>query len=272
MFKAALIFFSFIVFAFAGHAAPLSARELADLAPSGKLRIGINTGNMLLTGTDPVTGKPRGIAFDLAAELTRRVGIPVEIVTFDSAGKLAAGVKTNAWDVAFLGIEPERAEGIHFTAPYAEIESTYLVPAGSPLREVADVDRKGVRIAISDKSAYDLYLSRNLHNANLVRVPGEPGVPGIEGAFNAYVAQKLDALAGLKPVLIAYADKQPGSRVLAGHISIVKQAIGTPNGRDAGAKYLREFVEDIKASGLVAKTLDKNGARGVLVAPPQAVR
>lgn len=248
-------------------AAQITVSERADLAPTGKLRIGINTGNILLTGKDPATGKPRGIAFDLAHELERQVGLPVEFVTFDSAGKLADGVKTGAWDVAFLGIEPERAEGIAFSSPYAEIIATYLVPAGSPIKTIADVDKEGVRIAISAKSAYDLVLTRSLKHAKLHRVPGVPGIPGVEGAYNLYANEKLEALAALKPVLIEYAEKQPGSRVLEGRISTVNQAIGTPKGRDAGVKFLKRFVEEAKANGLIAKTIEKNGVRGLEVAP-----
>jgi polar amino acid transport system substrate-binding protein len=233
----------------------------ADLAPTGKLRAGINFGNTLLTAKDPATGEPRGIAIDLARELGRRLRVPVEIVPFNSAGQMADAVKTGVWDVAFLGAEPQRASEISFTAPYAEIESTYLVPAGSTLRNVADVDRDGVRIAVANKSAYDLYLSRNIQRARLERAQGVPG------AFKLFTAQKLDAMAGLRPVLLTYAGKLPGSRVLDGRFSVVGQAVGTPRGREAGATYLHAFVEEIKASGLVAQTIEKNGVRGLTVAP-----
>ncbi|MCB5190178.1 transporter substrate-binding domain-containing protein [Methylobacillus arboreus] len=259
------------LFISSASAVQITASERADLAPTGKLRIGINTGNILLTGKDLATGTPRGIVFDLARELEGQVGLPVEIVTFDSAGELAEGIKTGAWDVAFLGIEPERAEGIAFSPPYAEIVATYLVPAGSSIKTIADVDKEGVRIAISAKSAYDLVLTRSLKHAKLHRVPGAPGVPGVEGAYNLFASEKLEVLAALKPVLIEYTDKLPGSRVLDGSISTVYQAIGTPKDRDAGAKFLQRFVEEIKANGLVAKTITKNGARGLSVAPAQTL-
>jgi polar amino acid transport system substrate-binding protein len=190
-------------------------------------------------------------------------------LTFNSAGQLAEGVKTGVWDVAFLGVEPERAEAISFSAPYLEVDSTYLVPVNSPFHDVADVDRDGIRIAVSAKSAYDLYLSRNLKHARLERVPGAGAVPGVDGAFNLFLEQKLDALAGLKPALLIYTENFPQCRILNGKISTVEQAIGTPKGRDAGAKYLREFVEEAKASGLVAKTIANNAAHGVSVAPAQ---
>lgn len=237
-----------------------------DLAPSGKLRAGINFGNVLLTGKDPKTGEPRGVAVDLAHELAKRLGVPIEIVPFDSAGKMADAVKSGVWDVAFLATDPGRAGEISFTAPYAEIESTYLVPSGSPLKTIADIDRPGVRIAVSAKSAYDLYLTRNLKHAELVRVPG------VQASYELFVAKKLDALAGLRPALITYSGQIPGSRVLEGRFSTVGQAIGTPKAREAAAAYLRVFVEEAKASGLVARTIEKNDARGLTVASPATAK
>jgi polar amino acid transport system substrate-binding protein len=247
-----------------GPHVPPAAR--AELAPTGTLRVGINFGNTLLTAKDPASGEPRGVAVDLARELGRRLGVPIEIVAFDAAGKMADAVKTGAWDVAFLGAEPQRASEISFTAADAEIESTYLVPAGSPLRAISDVDRDGVRIAISEKSAYDLYLSRTLQRAKLQRVPGIPA------SFELFTTAKLDALAGLRPVLVTFAEKLPGSRVLEGRFSSVQQGIGTPKGRDAGARYLQAFVEDVKSSGYVAGAIARNGVRGLTVAPSAVSR
>ena len=238
----------------------MSSTVRSELAPMGKLRVGINFGNALLTSRD-ANGTPGGIAIDLAKELARRLGVPMELVSYEAAGQTADGAKAGAWDVAFLAAEPARAEEIIFTPAYLEIETSYLVPAGSPLRTLADVDREGVRIAVSVRSAYDLFLTRTLKRAQLVRAPG------IEASVDLFFADKLDALAGLKPLLVQVADKQPGVRVLDGRFTAVQQGVGTPKGRDAAAKYLREFVEDIKASGLVAKTIDKNGIRGVSVAP-----
>jgi polar amino acid transport system substrate-binding protein len=187
--------------------------------------------------------------------------VSIELITYDAAGKLADGVKAGAWDVAFLGAEPQRANEIAFTSAYLEIPATYLVPAGSPLRTLQDVDRAGVRIAVAQKSAYDLWLSRNLKHAQLVRAEG------IQGSYDLFVAQKLDVLSGLKPRLVSDAEKLPGSRVLEGQFTAVQQAIGTPKNRAAGAKYLREFVEDCKASGLVAEAIARHAVRGVSVAP-----
>lgn len=233
----------------------------SELAPSGTLRVGINLGNFLLTAKDPNTGEFKGVAVDLGKELGRRLGVPVKVSGYPSPGALADAATTGAWDVGFLGAEPQRAQQIAFTAAYVEIEATYLVPPGSLIKTIADVDREGVRIAISGKSAYDLYLTRHLKHAQLVRETGADNV------FKRFVEDKLDAIAGLRPRLVKDQENLPGSRILDGRFTAVQQAIGTPKGRDAGAKYLCEFVEDIKASGLVAKTIEKNGVRGLTVAP-----
>jgi polar amino acid transport system substrate-binding protein len=239
----------------------VSPAARADLTPTGKLRVGINLGNFLLTAKDPATGEPRGIAVDLGRELGRRLGAPVEIVGYPTPGELADAATSGVWDVGFLGAEPHRAKEISFTAAYVEIEATYLVPPGSPLLTIADVDREGVRIAVPEKSAYELYLSRTLKHAQLARTKGG------DAAFKLLVGDKLDALAGLKPRLVKDHANLPGSRILDGRFTAVQQAIGIPKGRDAGANYLRAFVEDIKESGLVARTIDENGVRGLSVAP-----
>jgi len=262
MIRTALAVASLVFLTSCATPSPVSPAARSDLAPAGKLRAGVNFQNPMLTGKDPATGEPRGIVVDIARELGRRLGVPVEIVAYDTAGKMAAAAKTGAWDIAFLGADPGRASEIAFTASYLEVEASYLVPAGSPLRSIADVDREGVRIAVLGKSAYDLQLSRTLKHARLVRAESAAG------AAQLLVADKLEALADLKPRLVMFAEKMPGSRVLDGRFSVVEQAIGTPAGRKAGASYLREFVEDIKASGLVARTIEKNGARGLTVAPP----
>ena len=263
MFRLAIVLVSVIGLAApgaTGEAQQMTSNIRSELAPSGRLRVGINFGNALLTRRD-AGGTPGGIAVDLAQELARRLGVPMDIVSYNAAGQMADGAKAGAWDVAFLATDPDRANEIAFAAGYLEIESTYLVPPGSPLRSIADVDREGVRIAVSEKSAYDLYLTRELKRATLVRTPG------VNASVDLYFAQKLDALAGLKPSLVEVADRQPGARVLDGRFTVVQQAVGTPRGREVGAQYLREFIEDVKASGFVAKTIEKNGIRGVSVAP-----
>ncbi len=239
-----------------------SAEEKKELAPGGAIRIGLNYQNFLLVLRDRPDGTPTGIAPDLGRELARRAGLPVQFIRYDTAGKAADAVKSLEWDVAFLGAEPKRANDIAFSAAYLEIPITFLVPAGSPIRSVEEVDRKGVRVAVSEKSAYDLYLTRTFRHAQIVRAPG------IEASFKAFVEQKLEALGGLKPRLVADAEELAGSRVLEGQISAVQQSVGTPKARTHAAAFLRRFVDDIKAEGLVARLIQTHGVRGVTVAPP----
>jgi len=241
---------------------PLTPAARAELAPTGVLRAGINTANFLLvTGKDERTGDPVGVAPDMARELAARLGVPLQLIPFPSPGKLADAAGSNIWDVGLLGAEPSRAEQIAFTAAYVEIEASYLVPAGSVLQSMEEVDRPGVRIAISARSAYDLYLSRHLQHATLVRIEG------IDAAYQHFVKEGLDALAGLKPGLLGNADELTGSRILPGHFTTVQQAMGTPVKCQAGAAWLRQFVEEVKASGLVANLIEKHHVRGLSVAP-----
>jgi polar amino acid transport system substrate-binding protein len=239
----------------------LSPAVRSELAPSGRLRIGINFGNALLTNR-AADGTPGGIAVDLARELARRANLPMEIVSYEGAGRMADGAKAKEWDVAFLATDPARQSEITFTDPYLEIETTYLVPANSPVRTIADVDRPGIRVAVADKSAYDLVLTRELKQAQLVRAPG------VDASVDRFFRDKLEVLAGLKPLLVEVAEKQKGTRVLDGRFSVVQQAVGVPRGRDAAARYLQSFVDDIKTSGLVARTIESNRIRGVSPAPP----
>ena len=234
----------------------------AELAPTGTLRVALNMSNVLLTATDSVTGEPCGLAADLGRELGTRLGVPVALLPYPNPGALADAAPNDVWDVGFLGAEPQRAQAIDFTAAYVEIEATYLVPPGSPLQAIAEVDRPGVRIAVPDRSAFELYLTRSLQHAQLVRVHGA------DNAFQHFVTDRLDALAGLRPRLVTDQDKLPGSRLLAGNFTAVQQAAGTPKGRPVGVQYLRDFIEDIKATGLVAQTIEKHNVRGLTVAPP----
>lgn len=229
-------------------------------APTGTLRVGLNMSNFLLTAKDPATGAPRGIAADLGRELAGRLGLSVELVPYPNPGALADDAARGKWDVGFLGAEPQRANEIDFTAAYVEIEATYLVPPGSPLTSIAAVDAKGVRIAVPERSAYELYLTRSIRNAELVRIKGA------DEAFRQFVDRKLDALAGLRPRLVTDHENLPGSRILDGNFTAVQQAAGVPKGRPAAYAYLREFIEDVKATGLVARTIEKNNVRGLTVA------
>jgi polar amino acid transport system substrate-binding protein len=236
----------------------------SDLAPTGKLRVGINYGNPVLASRNTATGELSGVAVDLARELGRRTDLPVELVAFESAGKMFDALRSGVWDAAFLAIDPGRANEVDFTEPYVEIEGTYLVPSGSPIRVLADVDREGVRVGVSGKSAYDLFLSRNLKHAQMVRADSP------DAAFELILSAKVDVLAGVRQHLVANAAKLPGSRVFADRFMAIGQALGIPKGRGDGAKYLREFIEDVKASGFVARAIEKAGVRGVSVPPKSA--
>jgi polar amino acid transport system substrate-binding protein len=235
---------------------------ISELAPSGVLRAGINLSNFLLVSSKGPAGEPQGVAPDMAREIATRLGVPVEYVPFARPGELADAAGRDVWDIGLIAAEPARAEVIAFTAAYAEIEATYLVPAGSPLATIADVDRPGVRIAIAARSAYDLWLSRHLAHAELVRAGS------LEASYEIFVGDKLDALAGLRPRLLQDVDKLPGARILDGRFTAVQQAVGTAKGNEAGAAFLRDFVEEAKASGLVARLIERHGVRGLSVAPP----
>ena len=237
------------------------AAAIAELAPGGKLRAAINFGNPILASKDAATGEPRGVSVDLARELARRLGMPVELVTFSSAGRTVEALKNGQIDVAFVAIDPARAVDISYSAPYIVIEGAYLVRQDSPIQRNEDVDRPGTRIAVGAGSAYDLYLQRELKAATLVRAPTSPAV------VDFFLTEKLDVAAGVKQQLQADARRVPGLRLLDGRFMVINQAMGTPRGREAGAAYLRSFVEEMKASGFIAQALRRHGIEGAAVAP-----
>lgn len=187
--------------------------------------------------------------------------MPITYVTYDAAGKMADAVRQGAWDIAFLAVDPRRADEMDFSAPYVQIEGTYMVKKDSPLRTIGDVDRDGVRVAVGDKSAYDLYLTRELKRARLVKSPTS------SGAVELFLAQKLDAVAGVKNPLVAAAARDPSLRVMDGNFMVIGQASCVPKGRPNAARYLREFIEEAKASGFVERALKESGAEAT-VAPP----
>src|SRR3712207_5233627 len=239
----------------------MSQDVLSELAPTGVLRAGINLGNFLLVTGRSASGDPEGVSPDMARAIADRLGVPVRYVPYARPGELADAAGTGAWDIGLIGAEPQRAEKIAFTPAYCEIEATYLVPPGSPIASIAEVDRPGVRIAVTARAAYDLWLERNIRNAALVRTDT------IDSAFKRFVDEKLEALAGLRPRLLADAEALPGSRILDGKFTAVQQAVGTARANEAGAVFLRDFVEEAKASGLVASLIERHEVRGLSVAP-----
>ena len=234
----------------------------SELAPTGTLRAGINLSNFLLVTGRTASGDPEGVAPDMARAIADKLGVKVAYVPFKTPGELADQAGNNVWDIGLIGAEPQRAEKITFTAAYVEIEATYLVPAGSPIKSIADVDKPGVRIAVTARAAYDLWLERNIKQAKLVRSSS------LDAAMEQFQAEKLEALAGLRPRLLTDVTKLPGARILDGQFTAVQQAIGTAKPNTAGATFLRQFVEEAKASGLVAKLIEKHKVKGLSVAPP----
>lgn len=235
---------------------------LKELAPTGKLRAAINFGNGVLA-QKAADGTPQGISADLSRELAKRLGVPLAFVTFEAAGKAFEAAKENKVDVLFVAIEPVRAADVEFSPPYVLIEGTYMVLKDSPLKVIADVDRAGVRIAIGRGSAYDLYLTRTLKNATLVRA----ATGGCCAMIDQFRAEKLEAVAGVKQPLVEYAKSHSDVRVMDGRFQEIRQAMGTPKGRLAAAAYLRTFIEEMKASGFVADALKRSNQPDAQVAP-----
>ncbi len=239
-----------------------SSAAIAALAPTGTLRAAINLSNFLLVTGRGADGNPEGVSPDMARELARRLGVGIELKRYKTPGELADDAESGTWDVGNIGAEPARAQSIAFSAAYCEIEATYIVPAGSSVQTVADVDQPGMRIVSAARSAYDLWLVRNIKQAELVQVKG------LDESFDTFVAQNCDALAGLRPRLITDVGRLPGARLLEDKFTAVQQAMGTLRGRDeAGFAYLAAFVEDAKASGLVGELIAKHAVTGLSVAP-----
>ncbi len=241
----------------------MSQEVIAQLAPTGTLRAGINMSNFLLVTGETSDGDPDGVSPDMARAIGEKLGVPVQLIPFKSPGEVADAAGKNIWDIGNIGAEPQRAEVMDFTAAYVEIEATYMVPAGSAIQSVDEVDREGIRIAHPPRSAYGLWLANNIKHATLV--PAE----GLAGSFDLFVKEGLEALAGLRPGLIKDVDKLPGARILDGQFSAVQQAVGANKGNDAAYAFLKDFVEDSKASGFVASLIEKHGVEGRLsVASP----
>ena len=239
-------------------AVPAAAR--AQLAPSGTLRAAINFGNPILAAR-AADGSAQGVSVDLARELGRRLGVAVELVPYQAAGRVVEGVKTLAWDLAFVAIDPLRGNEIDYSAAYVVIEGAYLVRQDSSIRSNAEIDRPGIRVAAARGSAYDLFLSRELRQARIVHVPTSPAVT------ETFLAQNLEAAAGVRQQLEADARRIPGLRLLDGRFMVINQAMGVPKGRPEGLDYLRTFVEEMKSSGFVAGALERHQIKGAAVAP-----
>lgn len=238
----------------------MTAELVKELAPTGALRVGINLSNFLLVTGTAANGDPEGVSPDMGAEIARRLGVPVKYVCYKTPGELADAADRNEWDIGNIGAEPQRAEKIAFTSAYVEIEATYLVPAGSRLTTLADVDRPGVTIACGARTAYGLWLERNIKQATI------KWADGLDASYDLFVNEKLDVLAGLKPKLLSEVKKLPGATILDGRFMAVHQAIGTHRRNAAAAPWLQAFVDETKASGFVAGLIAKHKVVGLSVA------
>jgi polar amino acid transport system substrate-binding protein len=247
------------------RATPLDPRAgaIGELGPTGRIRAAINFGNPVLA-TREASGAPRGVSVDLAREAGKRLGLPVELVPFESAGAVVDAIKTRSVDLAFVAIDPVRATDLEYTAPYVIIEGAYLVRNGSPIARNEDVDRAGVRVAVGRASAYDLFLTRQLKAADLVRAPTSPAV------VDFFLANDLDVAAGVRQQLEADARRVGGVRLLPGRFMVIEQAMAVPKGRVAAQAWLSGFVEELKSSGFIAAALKRHGVQGAAVAPSRA--
>ena len=263
MTRALFISFAALLLGACSGAPTLSPAAVEDLAPTGKLRAVINLGNPILAKKAAAAGEPSGVSVDLARELARRLGVPVELLVVPSAGQAVETLKAGRVDVGFFAIDPARGVDTFFTGPYVQIEGAYLVRNDSPLRSNDEVDRDGMRVAVGAKSAYDLFLTRQLKKAKIERTITSQAV------VDYFIANRLDVAAGVKQQLEADARRIPGLRLLPGPFMVIEQAMGTPRSREAGAKYLREFVEEMKTSGFVADALKRHRIEGAAVAPPR---
>jgi polar amino acid transport system substrate-binding protein len=229
----------------------------AELAPTGKLRAGMNLANTLFTTKDPATADLRGVAVDVMRELASRLGVPLELVVHATPGEVADAAPKGTWDVAILAIEQSRAQTIAFSPPITEIEATYAVRRNSPLRAIEQVDASGVRISAAEKAGYELYLTRTLRNATLVRAKS------VQGSIELLNDGHADAVAGLRPMLLDSMNRMPDARLLDGKFMAVNHGLGTPRERPAAAEYLKAFVQDVNASGFIARSIERHGVRGL---------
>ena len=240
---------------------PPAAR--AELAPTGKLRVGLILSNQVLVTKDSSSGELRGVTINLGKALAQRLGVPFEPVGYANPAALVKSFGSNEWDIAFLAFDPARAKDVDFSPPYMEVDNTYLVTVNSKVATVESADRSGVTIAVPERSAPDLFLSRNLKSAQVLRVPG-----GAEAAIQALNSGKADAYAENAHMLSLYADRLPGARVLDGRYTIIQHAIATPKGKAAAAEYVKTFVEEAKLDGTVAEAIRSAGLRRTRVGAP----
>ncbi|TDR90009.1 transporter substrate-binding domain-containing protein [Enterovirga rhinocerotis] len=244
------------------QASPPDVRR--ELAPTGRLRAAINFGNAMLARRGP-SEEPTGLSIDLARELANRLDLPLELVPFDTAGRVTAAAGLGLWDLAFLAIDPVRASEISFTAAYVMVEGTYVVAEGANYRAVGDLDQLGAQIAVGRGSPWDLHLTRQLKLASLRRA----ATP--DDAIKLFVEQKLDAVAGVKQPLSVFVKENAGFRLIEGRFMAIEQAVCLPKSRPGAYRYVFDFVEEMKASGFVAEALARYKQSEAVLAPPASI-
>lgn len=233
-----------------------------SFTPTGKLRASINLGNPILANRDPITQQPVGVSIDLANAFAQRLGVEAEFVVFDTAAKSVEAVTLENADIGFFAIDPSRGESITFTAAYVLIEGSYMVRTDSSIQTNEEVDKAGRRVTVGKGSAYDLFLTRELKHAEIVRAPSSPTV------VDVFVEQSLDVAAGVRQQLEADAQRFPNLRLLPGRFMVIQQAMGLPKSRgEQAAEILRHFVEDMKTSGFIEESMRRYGIKGASVAP-----
>ena len=253
--------FGLVLTGCAGISTAPTTEERQALAPTGKLRVGLQLGSPHNAVKDPVSGEMKGVGFDLGRALAQRMGVPFEPVLYPSVGALLEGGRSGTWDVAFVGFSPARTKEWDFTALHLEIEFGYLIPGGSSISTMADVDRPGIRVAVQEKSQPDIFLSRTLKSGEVVRASS------LAGTVEMLKSGRADALFSIKPSLFEVSNQLPGARVLDGRPGIDPHAMAMPKGRDLGVAYARKFIENAKGEGLVKAAIERAGMRGAVVAP-----
>jgi len=229
-----------------------------ELSSNGVLRAAINMSNFLLVTDKTKEGTPIGVSPDMAKELANKLDLQLKLIPYDTPGEIADDAENDNWDICNIGAEPQRAEKINFSAAYAEIQATYLIPPNSKLQNISEVDIAGNKIAVASRTAYGLWLERNIHNAELIQVEG------VGNSFDVFSNENLDALAGLRPALTDDVKKIPGSKILEGQFMSVQQAIGTSNKNIKSSIFIAKFVEEMKKNGFVQKLIDKHNVNGKL--------
>ena len=229
-----------------------------ELSSNGVLRAAINMSNFLLVTDKTKEGTPIGVSPDMAKELANKLDLQLKLIPYDTPGEIADDAENDNWDICNIGAEPQRAEKINFSAAYAEIQATYLIPPNSKLQNISEVDIAGNKIAVASRTAYGLWLERNIHNAELIQVEG------VGNSFDVFLNKNLDALAGLRPALIDDVKKISGAKILEGQFMSVQQAIGTSNKNIKSSIYIAKFVEEMKKNGFVQKLIDKHNVNGKL--------